>query len=105
LAEAVEPQLGAFAPRRQVAARSPTRITVAHRQDRDSLFVVEGLGVDAHPVAQALAAAVVHGTPLRAPSRPGLADDENSRPTRAGPQYRAGAERQMHLASAAGARR
>src|SRR5664279_946461 len=49
--QAIEPQIGALAAWRQIAARSPPRVAVTHRQDRDARLVIEGVGIDAHPVA------------------------------------------------------
>lgn len=99
--QAVQPQFSAFAPWRQIAARSPPRVAVTHRQDRDARLVIESLGIDAHPIAQALAAPVVPRYAADMHLCAGrLSDDENSR-RRTGLHDRARPERKTRVARAA----
>lgn len=96
--QAIEPQLRAFAPRRQIAARPAAGIAQAHRHDRNASLVVEVLGVDAHPVAQSFAAAVIPRDTARVhPRTRRLANDEDARP-RARLQHGARAEGKVSLA-------
>src|SRR4051794_22825160 len=56
------PERGAFAAWRQVGTdRILAGKAEAHRHYRDTALVVEGLAVDAHPVAQAIARPVGEG--------------------------------------------
>ena len=99
--QAIEPQLSTFAPRRQVATRGAPRITVTHREDRNLRLVIKGLGIDAHPIAQALSAFIVPRNAARMhPRTRGLADDENSC-RRTSLHDRARAQRQVRIAGAA----
>jgi len=96
-----QPQFGALSPRRHIAALCAPWETVAHRQDRNGVLVIERCGVDAHPVAQARTAAIVpwHATRMRVRARR-LANDEKAC-RRARLQNRTSAERQLRLARAA----
>ena len=75
----VEPQLRAFATRRQITAVASSRIAIAHRNDRNSRFIVEDVLVHAHPTAQTLAARIIPGNAgLVHPHAGRLADNEYS---------------------------
>src|SRR5690606_13840868 len=50
-----------FRPWRQVAGFALAGVTKPHRHNGDAAGVIEGVTVDAHPLAQALTAAVVPG--------------------------------------------
>ena len=76
--EAGHPQWGAFATRRPVAARRTARVTQTHRDDGHTISVVEAFGVDTHPFAQSLAAAVVPRNAARMhPRTRRLANDQD----------------------------
>src|SRR5207244_6351546 len=76
----IEPQLGAFAARRQIAPFPPPRIAITHRDDRDKRLIVKSVSVYPHPHAQTLSARVVPQNARGVDARAGrLTNDQNAR--------------------------
>src|SRR3546814_1543033 len=73
------PERRAFRPGRPVAARGlHARVAEAHGHDRDQILVVEGLTIEAEPVAQPIAAAVVPRDAGLVHPRPGRSEEHTS---------------------------
>ena len=103
--EEIEPELGAFSARRQIATRATARITVTHWNDGDMRFIVEGVFVYAHPRPQPLSACVVPGNPAGVHTRAGRLSDHENAGGRSSLQDRARAKRKMPFARTATAHR
>ena len=101
--QTVEPQRCTFAPWRQIAALCAPGVAKADRHDGHRGGIVEALRVDTHPVAQALATAIVPRDTARMHSRARRLTDDEDACAGANLQHGSRPLRQMRLANAAGA--
>jgi len=99
----VVPPRRAFATRREIAAGSGARIAEPHRHNRNNGGIVELLGGQAGPLAQAFAAGIVPWNAAFMDARARcLTDDDNARSCTELHNW-AGSSRQMRGADGAGA--